>query len=98
MKKNTYKLSGIDCSACALKIEDGVNKLDGVYSSSLNYMLLKFYVNFDESVVTDEEIETTIHKSLSGVRITEKNNEKFEDTYQEEGIFKKIIFKGRKRK
>ena len=86
MKKNVYKLSGIDCAVCALKIEDGVNKLDGVFDS------------FDESLITDEEIELGIHKSLSGVRIVGKNNEVFEDTYQEEKIFKKIPFFGRKRK
>ena len=34
MKKNVYILDGIDCAACALKIEDGVNKLDGVCDSS----------------------------------------------------------------
>ena len=28
----------------------------------------------------------------------EKNNEYFEDNYKEEGVFKKILFKGRKRK
>lgn len=98
MKKNVYKLSNIDCASCALRIEDGVNKLEGVHSSNLNFILMKFNVTFDENIVTDEEIETGIHKSLSGVRIVEKNNEYFEDNYKEEGVFKKILFKGRKRK
>ena len=96
MKKNIYKLDGVDCAACALKIEDGVNKLDGVESSSMNFMLMKFFVSFNEEKVTDEEIELGIHKSLSGVRIVGKNNEAFEDTYQEEKVFKKIPFFGRK--
>ncbi len=98
MKKNVYKLSGIDCAACALKIEDGVNKLDGVHDSSLNFMLMKYFVTFDEQVITDEEIELGIHKSLSGVRIVSKNNEVYEDTYEEPKVFKKINFFGRKRK
>lgn len=97
MKKNVYKLDGIDCAACALKIEDGVNKLDGVHSSSLSFMLMKFFVTFDEKVITDEEIELGIHKSLSGVRIVGKNDKVFEDTYQDEKVFKKIPFFGRKR-
>lgn len=96
MKKNTYKLDNIDCAACALKIEDGVSKLDGVYSSNLNYMLLKFVVTFDENLVSDEEIEKTIHKSLNDVTIVLKNNKPFEDTYEEGRIFKKILFRGRK--
>ena len=98
MKKNVYKLSGIVCAACALKIEDGVNKLDGVHDSSLNFMLMKYFVTFDEQVITDEEIEVGINKSLSGVRSVGKNNEAYEDTYQEEKVFKKIPFFGRKRK
>lgn len=98
MKKNTYKLSNIDCASCALKIEDGVNKLDGVDSSSMNFMLMKFFVNFDENLITDEEIELGIHKSLSGVRIIGKNNEVYIDTYEEPKVFKKISFFGRKRK
>ena len=97
MKKNIYKLDGIDCAACALRIEDGVNKLDGVESSSMNFMLMKFFVNFNEEIVTDEEIELGIHKSLSGVRIISKNDKEFLDTYQEEKVFKKIPFFGRKR-
>lgn len=95
MKTNNYKLSGIDCAACALKIEDGLNKLDGVEDASLNFMFMKCRVTFDENIVTDETIETTIHKSLSGVRIEQKNNEYFEDTYSEPGVFKKILFRPR---
>ena len=53
MKKNTYRLKNIDCAACALKIEDGVNKLEGVESSSLNFMLLKFFVTFDDKIKID---------------------------------------------
>lgn len=98
MKKNTYKLDGIDCASCALKIEDGVNKLDGVRSSSMNFMFMKFNVEFDETIVSDEDIELGIHKSLVGVRIVSKNNEEFIDNYQEEKVFKKIPFLGRKRK
>jgi copper chaperone CopZ len=98
MKKNIYKLIGIDCANCALKIEQGVNKLDGVHDSSLNFMLMKYFVTFDEQVITDEEIELCIHKSLSGVRIVSKNNEEYIDTYEDAKVFKKISFFGRKRK
>lgn len=96
MKKNVYKLKNIDCAACALKVEDALNKMDGVESSSLNFMLLKLFVNFDENVISDSEIETIIHKSLRGVKITNKNNIPFDDDYEEESTFKRILFKGRK--
>lgn len=97
MKKNIYKLDNIDCAACASKIEDGVNKLEGVFSSNLNFITLNFIVSFDETIVNDEEIETNIHKSLKGVKIIKKNNEDFIDTYEEQNVFKKILFKGIKK-
>ena len=96
MKKNIYKLKNIDCAACALKLEDKLSKLNGVTSSNVNYMFLKLIVTLDETIVSDEQIEECIHKSLSGVRIVEKNGEEFIDTYEEVGIFKKILFRGRK--
>ncbi len=97
MKKNTYKLSDIDCASCALKIEDKLNKTDGIYEANLNFMLLKLYVSYEETMINDEEIEDCIHKSLSGVRIVSKNNQLFEDTYEEEKGFKKIIFPRRRK-
>ena len=99
MKKNTYKLANIDCASCALKIEDGINRLDGIESCTMNFMFMKLIVNFDETQITDEEIETCIHKSLSGVKILEKNNQTFNDTYIEEdtNVFKRILLNRRKR-
>ena len=99
MKKNVYKLANIDCAACALKIEDKLNDTLGVENASLNFMLLKLYVTFDENELTDEQVEEIIHKALSGVRIVEKNNQKYEDTYVEENtnIFKRILFDRRKK-
>lgn len=99
MKKNVYRLANIDCAACALKIEDKLNKTLGVESASLNFMLMKLFVTFDEKELSDEQIEELIHKALSGVRIVEKNNQRFEDTYVEEekNIFKRILFDRRKK-
>lgn len=98
MKTNRYKITGVDCAACGLKIEDGVNKLEGVNESNFNFMFQKFSVTFDEEIVTDETIEATMHKSLSGITITEKNNQYFEDTYSEPGVFKKILFRPRNKR
>ena len=99
MKKNIYRLTNIDCAACALKIEDKLNQTLGVESASFNFMLMKLFVTFDETELTDEQIEEIIHKALNGVRITEKNNQRFEDTYVEEetNIFKRILFDRRKK-
>lgn len=97
MKKNTYKLTDIDCAACALKIEDAVNKLDGVIDSKFNFIILTFSVTFDENILKDEQIEECMHKSLRGFKIVKKNNNEFVDNYKDENTFKKILFKGMKK-
>ena len=56
MKKNVYRLANIDCAACALKIEDKLNKTLGVESASLNFMLMKLFVTFDEKELDNPEI------------------------------------------
>jgi len=96
MKKNIYELDNIDCIACATKIEKSINKLEGVFSCKLNYILLKLIVIFDENIVSDEEIEKCIHKALKDVKIIQKNNKEFIDTYEEPKKFKKMIFKPRR--
>jgi copper chaperone CopZ len=93
MKKNIYKITGIDCASCAQKIEDKLYKMDGIYNATLSFVIQKLFVTYDETMINDEEIEECIHKSLSGIRIIEKNNQKFIDTYEEPTkTFKKIIF------
>lgn len=92
MKKITYKLTGIDCAACGLKIEDRLNKTDGIYEANFSFMLMKLMLSYEETMINEEEIEEHIHKSLSGVKITAKNNQPFTDTYEEPSLFKKIPF------
>ena len=98
MKKNIYRLSNIDCVACAFQIEDKLNKLKGVSSCSLNYILFKLFVTFDDNIISDEDIELYIHQSLNSVRIVEKNGDEFIDTYEAPNVFKKILFGGRRKR
>ena len=98
MQKITYKLSGIDCAACGLKMEAALNKRDGIYEANFNFMFMKLIVSYEETMIKESEIEECIHKSLSGVRITSNNNQPFIDTYEEPGVFKKIQLFPRRKK
>ena len=93
MKKVTYKLDNIDCAACAMKIENDLSNLDSIVSAYLNFMTLKLFVTYDDYLITEKEIESYIHKSLSGVKIKQKNNKDFIDINIKENVFKKILFK-----
>lgn len=39
--KKSFKLRDLDCANCAAKMENGIKKLDGVTSVSVNFMMQK---------------------------------------------------------
>lgn len=43
--KNTYKIE-VDCANCANKMEQAINKLEGVAEAGINFMALKLNVEF----------------------------------------------------
>ena len=45
--KRTYKID-VDCANCANKMEDAANKVDGIATATVNFMLLKMIVEFEE--------------------------------------------------
>ena len=45
--KKSYKIE-VDCAACADKMEQAANKVEGVKDTSVNFMLLKMKVEFEE--------------------------------------------------
>lgn len=71
--KKTFKLSGLECANCAAKIENGIKKLDGVTSASLNFMTTKLVVEGEDSKM-DAILESakTIIKKLEPDIIMQK--------------------------
>ncbi len=47
--KKTYKID-VDCANCANKMEDAANKVDGIATATVNFMLLKMIVEFEDGV------------------------------------------------
>lgn len=56
MSKSTMKISGMSCASCAARIEKGVGALEGVASVTVNFAMGDMTVNYDESVIGEEEI------------------------------------------
>ena len=101
MKKKCFKLSGVDCANCGVKIEDKVNKLNGVYFSGYTFMTERLNVLFDENTVTEEVIENTIMNTISGVKIVRKNDlevtmEDIKLTQKKNDKVKMILFRKRR--
>lgn len=72
MKKTGYKLNGVDCANCGLKIQDKVGKLEGVHFSGYTFMTERLDVLYDENIITEEKIEGVIVSIISGVKIVRK--------------------------
>ena len=47
--KKAFKLDEIDCANCALELQDGLAKLDGVTSVSVNFMTQKLTLEADDA-------------------------------------------------
>lgn len=47
--KKTYKID-VDCANCANKMEQAAKNTDGVKDATVNFMMLKMIVEFEEGV------------------------------------------------
>ncbi len=46
--KKVFRLEELDCANCAAKMEDQINKLDGVMSASVSFMAQKLTLEAEE--------------------------------------------------
>ena len=63
--KKTFKLEGLDCANCAVKIEKAINELDGVNNATVNFMTTKLVIEGeDEKIPTILEAAEKIVKKI----------------------------------
>ncbi|CDZ23982.1 Copper-exporting P-type ATPase A [[Clostridium] cellulosi] len=62
IKKETLKIAGMSCAACAARIEKGLSRLDGVKSANVNLSLERATVEYDDSVTNRDELEKVVTK------------------------------------
>ena len=51
--KKTFELEDLDCANCARKMQEAVEKLDGVNSCSVNFMTQKMILDADDARFDD---------------------------------------------
>ncbi len=75
MLKKEVILEGLDCANCAAKIEDEVNKLNGVkaYMNFMNKTLTLETESEQEYKNTLQQVETIVHKHEPDVAVKEKS-------------------------
>lgn len=50
--KKVYMLEDLDCANCALKMEDGIKKIEGIVNAEVNFMTQKMTI---ETEVDDQK-------------------------------------------
>lgn len=75
MSKETFKIEGMSCAACAKAIERVTNRLDGVELSSVNFATESLTVDYDESKVTFEQINAAVEKAGFKIIVEEVDTE-----------------------
>ncbi|MBC7765829.1 MAG: heavy metal translocating P-type ATPase, partial [Hyphomonadaceae bacterium] len=61
-KQQTIKIAGMSCAACALRVEKGLNKLEGVTQANVNYATEQATVQYDAQLIDIDKLEATITK------------------------------------
>lgn len=51
--KKVFKMQDLDCAHCAAKMEDGINKLDGVNKATISFMTQKLTIDADDARFDD---------------------------------------------
>ncbi|MFY0544130.1 heavy metal translocating P-type ATPase [Brevibacillus sp. H7] len=67
MKETTVQISGMTCAACAIRIEKGLKKLEGVQDAAVNLALERSTVVYDPTKTNLADIEKKIESLGYGV-------------------------------
>ncbi len=69
MKKVVFNVTGMTCSACSARVEKAVTKLDGIGNVSVNLLTNSMRAEFDESVLTTDNIIDAVVKAGYGASV-----------------------------
>ena len=70
--KKTYKID-VDCANCANKMEEAAKQTPGVKNATVNFMMLKMNVEFDEGA----DVKATMQNVLANCKKVEDDCEIF---------------------
>ena len=68
--KKVFKITGIDCANCALKMEDKIKKLENINDVSINFLTEKFLLD-----VKDEFFDEVLEKATKIIKKIEPDAE-----------------------
>ena len=72
MQNKTFTVEGMTCASCAQTVEKTASKLPGVETAQVNLATEKLTVNYDEAVLSTEEIEEAVSRAGYQVKTATK--------------------------
>ena len=84
-KKESLKVAGMSCAACAARIEKGLNRLEGVESANVNLALERVDIEYDDNLLQPEQFDEVIEK-LGFRPIRERGSEENKITLKVSGM------------
>jgi Cu+-exporting ATPase len=67
VKTKDLEITGMTCAACSVAVERSVQKLNGVTAATVNPATEKLTVHYDESLVDESDLKTSIESAGYGV-------------------------------
>lgn len=75
MSKETIKISGMTCAACAQRVQKAVGKIEGVADANVNFATEKLFVEFEEEKTSISSIKEAVEKAGYGTIEDSKLNQ-----------------------
>lgn len=92
MIRKKFTVRGMTCSSCSAHVEHSVSKLDGVASVQVNLMGATMHVEYDDTILSENDIINTVNSGGFVASIYEKNRAfNVENEKQEKKKFKKLV-------
>lgn len=60
--KSTFKIKGLDCANCASQLENAIQKIEGIQSASISFMMERLVLEYNDE--KKEEIMKSIKKVI----------------------------------
>ena len=70
--KQKFNITGMTCSACSAHVEKAVGKLEGVRSAEVSLMTNSMTAEFDEGVLSSQDIIQAVIQSGYGASLLQK--------------------------
>lgn len=94
MKKTDLDVTGMHCASCAVNINKGLSKAEGVKEANVNFSTAKATIEFDESKISEQDLIAIVRKRGYDASLPKKAQDAVKQEKQEIQYWKKKFIIG----